>query len=293
MKQQNCLATGLSSFYSRPMPKQDGTMIQSVERALSLLWMIADHPEEKFGLTELTESLGVDKSSAFRLLSTLMKYDLVRQEEGVRGYRLGYGIYTLAAALRDQLKITEVCSPILKRLALATKENAHLAVRSGTKAVFIDRERAAKTIAANTSIGDSEELYCTAVGRCLICGLSAEDLGTLFEGIDMTRYTDRTVVDRERLGEELGRVRAQGYAIEDGENEANVLCIAAPIYNFERKVEASIGISGPHDRMEAEIELFRTAVAAAGKEASAALGGASARPAGSSGRQAPARERSI
>jgi IclR family transcriptional regulator, KDG regulon repressor len=261
-------------LYSRPMPKQDGGMIQSVERALSLLRRIADHPEETNGLAELTEFLGVDKSSAFRLLSTLMKYELVRQEEGVKGYRLGYGIYSLAAALRGQLKITEICSPILKRLALATKENAHLAVRSGLRAVFIDRERAAKTIAANTNIGDTEELYCTAVGRCLICALSAEELGELFEGVEMTRYTDRTIVDLGRLGEELAAVRARGYAIDDGEYETNVVCLAAPIYDFEGKVEASIGISGPRERMEAESELFRAAVASAGEEASAILGGA-------------------
>ncbi len=245
-----------------------------MERALSLLWRIADHPEEANGLSELTEHLGVDKSSAFRLLSTLMKYGLVRQEEGIKGFRLGYGIFYLAAALRDQLKITEVCSPILKRLALATGENSHLAVRAGLKAVFIDRERAASTIAANTNIGDTEELYCTAVGRCLICRMTAGELGKLFEGVNLVRYTDRTIADLDMLARELAIVAARGYAVDDGEYEPNVVCLAAPVYNFERKVEASLGISGPRERMEAGMERFRAAVASAGEEASRLLGGA-------------------
>jgi len=259
------------------MAKQDGSMVQSVERALSLLWRLAEHPEEKAGLPELAAHLDVDKSSAFRLLSTLIKYDLVRQDEGVRGYRLGYGIYRLAASLREQLKITEACSPILKRLALATKENAHLAVLSGTKAVFIDRERAAKSIAANTNIGDTEELYCTAVGRCLVCAHAEEELEALLGGIEMTRFTERTIVEPARLREELRAIRARGYALDDGEYEPNVVCLAAPVYGFEGKVEASIGISGPRERMEAEMELYRAAVLAAGGEASSLLGG-SARP---------------
>jgi len=119
----------------------------------------------------MTEFLGIDKSSVFRPLSTLMKYGLVRQDDSRKTYLLGFGIYSLAAALRSQVKITDLALPILKRVALETKENARLAVRSGLSAVFIDRERATKTIAANTSIGDTEELHCTAVGKCLVSHL--------------------------------------------------------------------------------------------------------------------------
>ncbi|MGA2546239.1 MAG: IclR family transcriptional regulator [Rectinemataceae bacterium] len=256
------------------MPKQEGVMIQSVERALSLLGRIADHPEQKYSLTELTEFLGIDKSSVFRLLSTLMKYGLVRQEEGKKGYQLGFGIYSLAAALRDQLKLTELASPALKRLALSTKENAHLAVRSGARAVFIDRERATKTIAANTSIGDSEDLHCTAVGKCLICGLSRSELERLFEDSPLARYTERTICDLDGLAEELATVRERGYALDWEENERHVVCMAAPIYNFERGVEASIGVSGPRDRMEAQLEVFAAEVLATGRELSVLLGGA-------------------
>jgi DNA-binding IclR family transcriptional regulator len=248
-------------------------MIQSVDRALSLLSRIADHPEAKYGLRELTEFMELDKSSVHRLLSTLMKYGLVRQAESRKAYQLGFGIYSLAAALRDQLKITELASPLLKRLALATKENAHLAVRSGTRAVFIDRERATKAIAANTNIGDSEELHCTAVGKCLICGMIGKELALLFEEVELTRYTEATIVEIGKLEEELALVAARGFAMDDGEYEPNVMCIAAPVYNFERKVEASIGISGPRERMAAQSDAFAEEVRTAGEELSERLGG--------------------
>lgn len=256
------------------MPKQDAGMIQSVERALSLLDYIAEHPESGHGLAGMTEFLGVDKSSVFRLLSTLMKHGLVRQDESRKTYQLGFGIYTLAAALRSQTKITEIASPFLKRVALETKENAHLAVRSGLSAVFVDRERATKTIAANTNIGDAEELHCTAVGKCLISHLDEKAVGLLFAGVELTRYTERTITDIASLAAELRKVRMDGYAVDAEEYEKHVVCLAAPVRNFEGVTEAAIGISGPKERMEAQMDAFTCIVREAGAELSALLGAA-------------------
>lgn len=258
------------------MPKPDGSKIQSVERALNLLDRIADHPEKEHSLTELAEFLDVDKSSAFRLLSTLMAHNLVRQDDGRKTYRLGFGIFSLAAALRSQTKITELASPFLKRLTLETKENAHLAVLSGSSAVFVDRERATKTIAANTDIGDAEELYCTAVGKCLISRLDAQAVKLLLSGTELTRYTENTIVDLDELVAELALVRARGYAYDAEEYERNVVCLAAPVVDFEGVVLAAIGISGPKERMESQMEAFVAATRSAGRELSALLG---ARPA--------------
>jgi len=254
------------------MPKLEGSMIQSVERALSLLEHIADHPEARFSLSELTDHMGMDKSSVFRLLATLTKHGLVRQEDNRKTYQLGYGIYTLAAALHDQLKLTEVISPYLKLLAGQTKENAHLAVRSGLRAVFIDRERATKTISANTNIGDTEELHCTAVGKCLISDMTRENLELLFSGETLVKYTERTIVDLEILARELSLTAQRGYAIDDGEYESGVVCLAAPIYDYERKVVASVGISGPRERMEPQLKSFIEATKKTGEDASILLG---------------------
>jgi DNA-binding IclR family transcriptional regulator len=234
---------------------------------------IADQPEAKCGLPELSDFLGLDKSSVFRLLSTLVEFGLVRQDEGKKGYQLGYRIYSLAAALREQAKITDLVSPFLKRLALVSHENAHLAVLSGTRAVFIDRERATKTIAANTNIGDSEDLYCTAVGKSLICDLDGERLRSLFEGVEFMRYTDRTIIGLEALAKELKTVRDRGWAMDREEFEPNVVCLAAPLCNFEGRIEAAIGISGPRERIDANLDMLIGEIKRTGGEISALLGG--------------------
>ncbi len=254
------------------MRSRDNTIVQSVDRALRILQKIAETPETCLGSTELAEYIGVDKSSAFRLLTTLVNHDLVKQDESKKGYCLGYRVFSLAGALRDQTKITDIASPYLKQLARSSRENAHLAVRSGNRAVFIDRERAANTISANTNIGDSEELYCTAVGKCLISDYSRGELSELLEDVELRKYTEKTVLDLAGIEQELAKIRVRGYTYDLGEYENFVHCIAAPIYNFEGKIEAAIGISGPQDRMAAHMEQYAEEVLQAGRAISRTLG---------------------
>ena len=228
--------------------KEEYTVIQSVDRALTLLEYIAAHPEKKLTLTELAEVMNLDKSSVFRILTTLSRHGLVRQEEGKKVYRPGFGIFGLASSLYDQMKLPVVISPFLREIAWKTRENAHLAVKSGKQAVFIDREQGSNRISTNTNIGDTEELYCTAVGKCLICDYSREDLETLFEGYTFERFTSRTITDLDALSAELAEVKNRGYAVDMEEFEPNVVCLASPIVNYQGKIIAAIGVSGPKDR---------------------------------------------
>ena len=234
--------------------KEEYTVIQSVDRALLLLEYITSHPEKKLTLTELAEVMELDKSSVFRILATLSRHGLVRQEEGKKIYRPGFGIFGLASSLYEQIKLPVIVSPFLREIARKTRENAHLAVRSGVQAVFIDREQGTNRILTNTNIGDTEELYCTAVGRCLICDYSREELGILLGGRELERFTERTITDLDTLSEELKNVKARGYAVDMEEYEPKVICLACPIVSYQGKIIAAIGISGPKDRVLPDLE---------------------------------------
>lgn len=258
--------------YTSPMAKEETTTIQSVDRAMVLLKAIASRPQQGHTLGELTEVLNIDRSSIFRSLSTLIKHDLVRQEAGGKRYRLGYGIFQLAGALRLQDKITDTVRPFLRELVDRTGENAHLAVRSRSVCVFIDREQGSQVLTANTDIGGSEELYCTAVGKSLICELTREDLDELLSSVELKSFTGNTITDPEGIFEELRRVKERGYAVDFEEYEYNVVCLAGPIYNHEGRVEASIGISGPKIRLEDRVDELGSMVRDISRRVSTLLG---------------------
>lgn len=254
------------------MAKDEKSIIQSVDRAFKLLNEIASTPGSSRNLIELSGIIGIDRSSVFRLLNTLSKYDMIQQDERNKGYKLGYGIYGLASALRIQEKITDVISPYLKQLVKETGENAHLAVLSGDRCVFIDREQGTRTISANTNLGDTEELYCTAVGKGLICNLSQEELEEHFSNETLMAYTDNTITDLDKLYKELQHIQASGISIDNEEFEPNVYCLAAPIYNFESKIEAAIGLSGPKVRMKPKRKSIEKLLIQLSQEISATLG---------------------
>ncbi len=258
--------------YTSSMLKEETTTIQSVDRAMVLLKAIASRPQQGHTLGELTEVLDIDRSSIFRSLSTLIKHGLVRQEAGNKRYKLGYGIFQLAGALRHQDKLTDTARPFLLELVEKTGENAHLAVRSRSFCVFIDLEQGSQVLTANTDIGGSEELYCTAVGKSLICELSRKELDELLSAVEVKAFTDKTITDPDGIFEELQRVKERGYAVDFEEYEYNVVCLAGPIYTYERRVEASIGISGPKIRLEDRVEELGSIVRDISRRVSALLG---------------------
>jgi IclR family acetate operon transcriptional repressor len=249
--------------------KEEYTVIQSVDRALFLLEYIVAHPEKKLSLTELAEVMDLDKSSVFRTLTTLSRHGLVRQEEGKKLYRPGFGIFGLASSLYEQMKLPVVVSPYLREIARKTQENAHLAIKSGAQVVFIDREQGTNRILTNTNIGDAEELYCTAVGKCVISDYSRDELEILLGGRTLVRFTERTITDLGSLAKELGDVKARGYGTDIEEYAENVVCLACPIINYQGKIIAAIGISGTKDRgltdLERNIGIVKEAASAINK----------------------------
>jgi len=254
--------------------KDDKALIQSVDRALRLLEDIAEAPGTPRSLADLAAVLDIDRSSVFRLLTTLSRHGLVRQDEGEKGYRLGFGIYRLAGRLRAQEKMTDLANPYLKRLVRETGENAHLAVRAGLRCVFIDRESGPRTLTANTNIGDTEELYCTAVGKSLICRCSEAELDDLFAQMDLLPYTENTQTDPGRIREDLARIRDGAVAVDDEEYESGVFCLAVPLVNFEGTVEAALGLSGPAVRLRPRRRELEARLLDLGREIGRLLGGA-------------------
>src|SRR5688572_12476712 len=103
--------------------------IQALDRGLSILDYLADHPQGEASLSELTGFLSVDKSAAFRMLKTLEQRRLVAFDSAANIYRLGSGVYRLAAATEQHTPLFEIAVPHLKRINLASNEDTHLAIR--------------------------------------------------------------------------------------------------------------------------------------------------------------------
>ena len=219
--------------------------IKSLARGLKLLDMLAQS-DNGAGATELAEQLGVDKSSAFRLLQTLARYGYVEQDDDTRRYYLGPQVVALSRSILTRMPLRDQAKPFLRQLVERTGECAHLAIPAQGRALYIDQVESPATLSVNTGVGTLAPLHCTALGKALLA-YGAEPIPH-----ELRFYTPRTITDPAALRAHLEQTRRQGYAIDDEEYAPGVRCVAVPVWDYRGKVVGAIGISGPVGRMDQE-----------------------------------------
>jgi DNA-binding IclR family transcriptional regulator len=240
---------------SQAKKSANGATIQSVQRAAAILHSFTKLDSE-LSVTHLSEQLGLHKSTISRLLSTLQHEDLVEQNPETGRYRLGLGLVTLAGIVLDRIDIREIAYPYVRSLAELSQETVNVVVLSSGECMNIGGADSPKSIQYVGRIGRRTPLHCTSAGQVLLAYMPAADQATLLAA-ELLRFTQKTIVDRQRLAETIAQVRGQGYAITHEEHQEALSAIAAPIRNHTTAVVAALTISGPTFRMgPAKIEAF-------------------------------------
>ncbi|HEV8650723.1 MAG TPA: IclR family transcriptional regulator [Actinomycetes bacterium] len=220
--------------------------MQSVDRAVSIMEMLARRGPTR--VTEVAGELGIHKSTAFRLLSTLEARGLVEQGAGRGRYRLGYGIVRLAGGATVRLEFHQYSRPICLRLAGETGETVNMAIRDGRYAINVEQVMGSSAVTTVNWVGQRTPLHATSSGKVFLAHLPEPELARLLAG-PLERFTPGTVVDPARLDEQLQKVRADGYAYTVEELEVGLNAVAAPIRAFDGTVAAAVSVSGPSYRI--------------------------------------------
>jgi IclR family transcriptional regulator, acetate operon repressor len=230
--------------------------IQSLDRGLSILEAVAKSADP-VPLGHLTDLLGIDRSSVFRLANTLRRRGFLANPTGGRDYILGPSILRLSRKFGGSNMLIGFCREPLKALAIKTGETAHLAVRHGSQALFLDHHSSSnQIIVVSGQTGETVPLYCTAHGKALLAGMNESQLREIFGSGGFERHTPQTITTIEDLARSCAEIDALGYALDDGEFIPEVRCVAAPISDKDGTVVASIGISAPVVRFPAEQDAF-------------------------------------
>jgi IclR family transcriptional regulator, KDG regulon repressor len=216
--------------------------IQSLARGLKILDLLGQ-ASDGISITELAETLKVDKGSASRLVSTLARYGYAEKDEVTRRYHLGSQVVGLSRSVLTRLPLREAAKPYLRQLMERTGECAHLAVPAQGKVLYIDQVASPATLRVNAEVGTMNPLHCTALGKALLAFGAVEIPHTL------ERFTSKTIKSKRTLQEHLAEIRRTGYAVDDEEFDPGVRCIAVPAFDFRGKALGAIGISGPATRI--------------------------------------------
>jgi DNA-binding IclR family transcriptional regulator len=242
--------------------------VASVARALTLLDELRDS-EHGLGVNELARRIGVNASTASRLLSTLESFGVV-QRDGQGPYRLGLALVTLSDRVLSRLDLLALARPILVELMEQTGETATLSLPGEREAITVDSVPSRSSVVSTARLGRPSISHATAVGKVML----AFGGGALPRERDLVSLTDRTITDRALLAAEVATVAEQGYGTVFGEREVDVNAIAAPVFDRAGALAAILGLQGPANRLEDPTRLLAKLVEGAAS-LTHALGGRS------------------
>ena len=217
--------------------------VQSIERAFDILERMADAGGE-VTLTELVNRTGLPMPTIHRLIRTLVDRGYIRQEPS-RRYALAPRLIRLGESASRLLSIW--VRPHLTDLVDALGETANMALLDGDQVVYVAQAPSRHSMRTFTEVGRRVLPHCTGVGKALLAQLDPAEAREIVVRTGMPAQTPRTITDPARLLRELAQVRTRGYAIDTGEQEIGVQCVAVPV--ADAPALTAISISGPEARL--------------------------------------------
>ncbi|MEI7845728.1 MAG: IclR family transcriptional regulator [Chloroflexota bacterium] len=225
--------------------------IEALARGLDILSLFsAEHPA--LSLSQIVSSLHLNKSTVYRVLSTLEAMHFLEQDPSTRLYRPGLKVLQLGFTAISSLEIRQVVHPQLEQLSQELGETVSLAVLSGFKTIYVDRIRNQMIVGVILGIGSSLPAHCTSLGKVLLADLPLIELDHLLETNELAGFTPQTIVSPLALRAELMLARQNGYAIDNEELASGLRAASAPIRDISRRAVAAVNVTGTVHRMSLE-----------------------------------------
>ncbi|MBO9708860.1 MAG: IclR family transcriptional regulator [Caulobacter sp.] len=237
---------------------------QTLLRGLDVIEKVAEGP---ISLADLAESLGLTRSTTYRLAAALVdrRMLVLRPREG---YALGPKLLELGYSAREQMHLPQVARPYLEQLSAATSDTVHLGVLEGDEALYLDKVPGRRRVEIGSRIGERQPLSSTGLGKALILDMDEERWKQLF-----TAEAGPRAVGLPVWLERMRGYAAAGHAYDLEENEDQIRCVAAPIRGVDGHTVGAISLSSAAQYMDdARMESLSTEVRACAEAISRELG---------------------
>ncbi len=226
----------------------DAGGVRVLHKTLDILETIKSR-ESGFKLAELSREVELPKATVYRILTTLEgRGYLDRAADG--SYRMAKKLFDLQRSESVEQILNRVAHPIMERVVDATKETVNLGILDAGEVVVINTVESPQAVRMSSKIGNRRHLHSTALGKIFLAGLPDKEFLRLIRMKGLPRLTDFTLTGKPAVIEEIHRVRKQGWAMDNQENEIEGRCIGAPILTPDGRVVAALSISGPVFRMD-------------------------------------------
>ncbi len=248
-----------------------GNRLSSVASAVRLLKAFtASRPS--WGVTDLSDHLGLSKSTVHRILATLADERMLEQDAHTGRYRLGLTMFDLAAAVPTQRGLHEAVLLPMTDLRNRTGETVQVGVLDGRQVVYVERLDSPNTLRMFTELGRRNHAHCTGSGKALLAFASPSRQARILRGWELPALTEHTITSTAKLKTELTEIRRRGFAENRHESEIGVVSIAAPIRDGTGGCIAALSVAGPAERIDEQRDAVAEAVVLLAHTASRRLG---------------------
>ncbi len=245
-------------------------LIQNVDLALEILFYIEKEPRTLEDLKSFTK---LKDERLERILEIFVNREWLTYNEESGRYMLGVRCFELGRSYFEHLDVRNLARPLLKKLVGMVDENSYLTTRIGYEVIYMEKCEVEKDVGILSRFGRVLPMYASASGKIFLAYFDERELEDYFRKVKWIRYTDRTKEPSEVV-RELDRIRREGYSVNIGEYEEDVVSVAAPVFDYAGKVNYTVSIVAPAFRVpEVVLESdFKEAVKTVADELSQRLG---------------------
>lgn len=234
-------------------PPTNRSSVQSITRVIDILEVLSTVPQG-MTLSDLAAATGLHISTVHRLVNTLADRGYARKDGNTGKYRLTLRMFEIGSRVSNCLDLLDLSRNYLEELAAFSGEAVHLVERDGDSVVYLYKfEPFLRTINTSSYVGCRNPMHCIGVGKAILALLPEREAASIWERTEHSAYTPNTIVDWDTLRQDLARTRLRGFALDNGEHEVGVYCVAAAIRDWEGRPIGAISISTPVTRMTDEL----------------------------------------
>jgi len=247
--------------------------VQAVERALKILDCFTFQKRE-FSLAEVARASGLNKTTALRIMSSMVRRGYLQQDSATRNYALGLRLFELGGIVFSSFSLRRAATPSMNRLQNETGATVLLGMMMEDQVLYVDKREGRGMIQISSDIGWRRPVHYGMLGPVLMAFMEWEEVERLLARDPLQKHTLHSVVDEKAFRSRLQKIRKDGYFVERQEAVEGVIGICGPVRNYTGKVVAAMGIVAMVGmcRKKSDIDRYIQVVTEACSETSSALG---------------------
>ena len=214
----------------------------AVDYALDIMEYFAIN-NRPIGISDISNALNINKNAVSRVLEALIEKNWIYAcEENQKKYNLTLRPFSLLSNNVRSSRFVRIATPLLENLNNELGDAVYLGVKNGKNVLYLLHFDSKKEVRINGRVGGEYPLNCSAPGKVLLSYSESDEIKTYFND-SISKMTENTIVDYSHFNSEAINIRQRGYAVDNEEFAKGIICIASPVFDFDGRVVACVGLS--------------------------------------------------